>query len=66
MDWKKFYTTDKAYKVSLIQDILAKEGIECREISKKDSAYLIGEIELYVMEDNVEKATELIENHDEL
>ncbi len=66
MDWKKFYTTDKAYKVSLIKDILAKEGIECREISKKDSAYLIGGIELYVMEDNVEKAKELIENHDEL
>lgn len=66
MEWKIFYTTDKAYKVALIKEALLKEGIECRDISKKDSAYLFGQIELYVLEDKVEKAKDIIENHPEL
>jgi len=61
-----FYTTDKAYKATLIKESLIKEGIECHDISKKDSAYLFGQIELYVHPDNVEKAKKIIENHPEL
>lgn len=66
MDWKVFYTTDKAYKVELIKNILAESNIVCKEVSNKDSGLKIGGIDLYVHEENVEKAKEIIENHPEL
>ena len=41
-----------------IENLLESEGIECFEINKSDSSYvgLLGEIEIYVNESQVEKA----------
>lgn len=65
-DWVKVYSSDKKYKVNLLKGVLAENDIESSDINKKDSSFLIGSIEIYVHQDDAEKARELIENHKEL
>jgi len=67
-EWIKIYTTDKDYKALIIQEKLAENGIESNQISKKGSEIelFIGEIEIYVLEKDVEKAKEVVNQHSEL
>jgi hypothetical protein len=54
------YTSDKAYQIELLKELLAEHGIESFSINKQDSSYLFGEIELYVNNDDVIPAKRLI------
>lgn len=54
------YSSDKAYEVEMLKNILHDHGIPAFIINKKDSSYLFGEIELYVDPDNVIRAKQLI------
>ncbi len=67
-EWVKVYTTDKDYKAVIIQEKLGEQGIESNQISKKGSEIelFIGGIEIYVLEKDVEKAKEIVNQHDEL
>jgi hypothetical protein len=67
-NWKKVYTTDKEYKYVILKEKLAEVGIEANEVSKKGSEIdlFIGQIEVYVLEKDVEKALEIIKQHPEL
>jgi hypothetical protein len=52
-NWVKVYGSNQPYKVSIVSAVLADNNIESHEINKIDSAYnAIGEIELYVSEEN--------------
>jgi hypothetical protein len=66
--WKKVYTTDQEYKYVILKEKLAEAGIEANEVSKKGSEIdlFIGQIEIYVLEKDVEKALEIIKQHPEL
>lgn len=56
----RIYSSDKAYRVEMIKNLLADHGIISFSINKKDSSYHFGEVELYVDPDNVIKAKQLI------
>ncbi len=57
MEWIKIYETPDNFKAQLILASLQESGIECRLVNKKDSMYvMLGQVELYVLEKDVEKA----------
>ena len=65
-EWVMVYSAFKAYKIDIIQGLLAESGIESNTINKQDSNYLFGEIELYVCNDDAFKAKQIIEKHPDL
>ncbi len=64
--WTKIYSTGKLYQAELLKGLLEENDIEAVIINKQDSAYLFGEMELYVDADNVMKATRMINTQIEL
>lgn len=60
-DWVKVYSSDKLYKAELLKGILADNDIPSVIVNKQDSSYIvIGVVELYVNQDNVMRAINLI------
>lgn len=59
-NWQKIYSSSFEHKIEFVQAVLEDEGITSVIINKKDSAYLFGELELYVHADNVMKAKQVI------
>lgn len=64
-NWVNVYSTNLEYKAEIMKALLEEEDIQAILINKKDSAYLFGDIELYVHSDNVIKANRII-THEEL
>ena len=60
-NWQVIYSTQHEYKAEIIKAVLEDNGIKCFSLSKKDSAYLFGEIELYVGYDDILRARQIIE-----
>lgn len=60
-NWQVIYNTQHEYKAEIVKAVLEDNGIKCFSLSKKDSAYLFGEIELYVGYDNILRARQIIE-----
>ena len=65
-NWTKIYSTVKMYQAELLKGMLEENNIEAVIINKQDSAYLFGELELYVDADDVMVATRIINNQNEL
>jgi len=67
-EWMKVYSTDKEYKAVILREKLAEAEIESNQISKKGSEIelFIGNIEIYVLEKDFEKAKEIITKHNDL
>ncbi|MFU8844204.1 MAG: putative signal transducing protein [Bacteroidales bacterium] len=63
-NWVKIYATSDVYKAELLKGLLIENEISAVVINKKDSAYLIGEAELYVLAENVIIAKRLINKHE--
>lgn len=59
--WKKIYGTGNPIHIDILQNLLLEKDIKSVFINKKDSAYLFGEIELYVKQDDVLQARHIIE-----
>lgn len=59
-NWQKIYSNTYEYKVGIVHAVLRDKGITCVVMNKKDSAYLVGEIELYVQADDVLEAKQII------
>ena len=64
-DWILLYSTDKMYQAEMIKEILSQHNIESVIINKKDSAYLIGEAEVYVHKDNEATGKDLLNQFEE-
>jgi hypothetical protein len=47
-NWVIVHTVAQEYQAEIIKSILADNNIDCVIVNKKDSAYLFGEIEIYV------------------
>jgi len=62
-NWEKVFTAAKMYEIEIIKGLLADNNIESVEMSKKDSSFLFGSIDLYVHGDDVAKASEIISSH---
>jgi hypothetical protein len=63
-NWETVYTTNQMYLAEMAKLMLADNGIEAVVISKKDSAYNFGDIEVCVNRDHVIKALLLIKEFD--
>ncbi len=59
-NWRKVYSNTFEHKVEILKAVLKDAGIESVVMNKKDSAYLFGDIELYVQSGNVLKAKQII------
>lgn len=60
-DWVKLNSYDRLHQAELRKEVLKDNNINAITIRKKDSAFLLGEIELYVENRNIEKARALID-----
>ena len=61
---REIYSADKQYKVDIIQELLAEHNIDSVTLDQKGSAFLVGEILVYVDEKDEKKAREIIATHD--
>ena len=59
-DWVLVYSAGKAYKATLLKEVFAENDIICDVLNKKDSSFLVGDIEVYVNKKDEKKALELV------
>ncbi len=59
-NWQKIYSSTFEHKLEIVKAVLEDEGIKSVIINKKDSAYLFGELELYVYADDVLRSKRII------
>lgn len=60
--WLLAYSTTVDYQAHIIKDMLENYGIDAIIVNKKDSAYvIIGDIEIYVNQENLMEAKLLIQ-----
>ena len=50
--WVKIYSSDSPLQIEIAKSVLHENNIDAMEVSKRDSVYIFGEIELYVKDDN--------------
>jgi len=65
-DWTKIQTFDRLYQAELCKDILEKNMIEAVIINARDSLFLIGDVDLYVKNEDEQKAKALIDEFEGL
>ena len=58
--WQLIYSSPYNYQVELAKAVLSNHDIESVILNRKDSAYLIGEFELYVLPEDVLRAKQII------
>ena len=61
-NWVIVHTVAQEYEAEIIKSILNENNIDCVIVNKKDSAYLFGEIEIYVDVENAFIAKQFILN----
>jgi hypothetical protein len=61
---KEVYSAGEMYKIEIMQDLLEQKGINSFVLNQKGSAFLVGEIKLYVDEKDEARALEFIKNHE--
>ena len=61
-DWIRVYFSNKVHIIEILKQVLSDDGIKAMTIDKRDSAYLFGDIELYVKNDDVIRAKKIIDN----
>ena len=60
INWKKAYSDSLLYRIEIAKAVLADNNIDSVVVNKQDSAYLFGEIELYVPQDELLRAINII------
>lgn len=60
IEWTLVFSTDDLFRAELMKGLLFDSGIESVTINKKDSAYLVGSIELFVPAENAFRAIQII------
>jgi hypothetical protein len=65
-NWKQIVSFTDFYQAMLAKNVLAQQNIEAIIMTKKDSAFLIGDIELYVDEDNLNESKRILLELDNL
>lgn len=62
--WIKIYTSADFFKSELVRQVLIDHEIEAILINKQGFPYRIGEVEIYIYQDNFQKAHEIIIEND--
>jgi hypothetical protein len=63
-NWVKIYTSNQATQIEFAKSLMEEAAIVTFEINKTDSTYLMGEIELYVDQAQVDKAQLILTEND--
>jgi hypothetical protein len=58
--WAKIWETTDEIRSVIAKQVLEENDIEAIVINKKDSFYRFGDIEIYVSQDNILKAKQLL------
>ena len=58
--WIRIYTSADFFKSELVRQVLADHEMEAILINKQGFPYRIGEVEIYIHENNFQKALEII------
>jgi hypothetical protein len=58
--WVKIYTSPDFFKSEIVKQVLIDHEIETIIINKQGFPYRIGEVEVYIHEDDFQKALEII------
>ncbi len=58
--WIKIYTSPDFFKSELVRQVLIDNEIEAIIIDKQGFPYRLGEVEVYIHQDNFQKALEII------
>jgi uncharacterized protein (DUF1919 family) len=58
--WVKIYTSADFFKSEIVKQVLIDHEIETIIINKQGFPYRIGEVEVYIHEDDFQKALEII------
>ncbi|MBV42756.1 MAG: hypothetical protein CL834_06955 [Crocinitomicaceae bacterium] len=64
--WTVVYSDGFPPSVELRRTVLDQQRIPAVVLNKKDSSYLFGFVELYVLDEDVTRARELLDNQDAL
>ena len=62
-DKVEVFSANDMYKVSIMQEMLAKENIESFILDQKGSELLMGEIHIYVDKKDEARAIEVVKKH---
>ena len=63
--WSKIQTYYKPIEAEIVKQMLEENGIPAVLLNKQDSSYMFGKLELYVHDENIEKAKYLIDSNNE-
>lgn len=62
-NWISVLSTPQPWQAEIAKQILAENGIDAVVVNKRDSSYTVfGEVEVYVIKEDVEKSKELLKN----
>lgn len=62
--WEKVYSSDQSYQVEIVKALLTEQGITFFVMDRKDSSYIMGEIEVYVPENSSTEAQIILTEND--
>lgn len=60
--WVRVFSSADTFRVEVLKGLLAENNIESVVVNKKDSAYLFGEVELFVHVEDAFLANQIISN----
>lgn len=61
--WKEIYATSVEYKAEMAKDLLEQSNIKAVILNQHDSAYQVfGEFRLFVSEENLDQANEVLKS----
>lgn len=63
-NWTLVYRSNQLYRAELMKQLLAENDIQAIIVNKKDSAYLFGDVELYVGFEDAFLAHQIINKHE--
>jgi len=63
-DWVSVFSTNRSYEAEMVKVMLESNDITSIVVNKQDSAYLIGEIEVYVSTGDALLAKHFIEQNE--
>jgi len=63
-NWTLVYSSGQLYRAELMKQLLAENDIQAIIVNKKDSAYLFGDVELYVGHEDAFLARQIIDRQE--
>ena len=62
MKWKKVFSSQNIHEIILVEQLLETNNIQSVRMNKQDSAYLFGQIEIFVSQEDALVSSNMIQN----